>query len=356
MRLTAFFPITLIIIRPAALLLVITATSASAQLIVGTTTTTTSNGAAFYIDVQTLQATTLWNSAAQKKVNGLASDPATGRLYCNDAARLSFWNYGAVGTVPTLIAGMYRTNDNIAFTATGVDGLAWARGALYGATTFGSTTYKRGIYRIATSSDGAATPHCVMTPLWLDPTGVGTSSGTISLGGLEFNPDNNLFYLTNAANTADYTPGVYTLDAFGPGTLTKIFDFPAGVTRIDGLALGGGKLWLTYQDNIGAAIRIYPYDLATQTFDTPLQLPLTDATQRASGACWAPGALNAFVPRCSIADVNADGAVDGSDFIAFINSFSTGSVALDPVADVVPDSIIDGNDFIAFINAFAAGC
>ncbi len=332
------------------------AATASAQLIVGTTTPTTSNGAAFYIDAQTLQVTTLWNSAAQKKVNGLAADPATGRIYSNDAARLSFWNYGAVGTVPTLIAGMYRTNDNVAFTATGVDGLAWAHGALYGATTFGSTTYKRGIYRIETTSDGAATPHCIMTPLWLDPTGVGTSSGTISLGGLEFNPANNLFYLTNAANTADYTPGVYTLDAFGTGTLTKILDFPAGGTRIDGLALGGGKLWLTYQDNVGSAIRIYPYDLATQTFDTPIAVTLADGTQRASGACWAPGALSVFVPPCSIADVNADGTVDGSDFIAFINSFSTGNVAIDPLADVVPDRIIDGNDFIAFINAFAAGC
>jgi hypothetical protein len=67
---------------------------------------------------------------------------------------------------------------------------------------------------------------------------------------------------------------------------------------------------------------------------------------------------------CSVADIagggatgqSPDGIVDGSDYIAFINSFSTGDVALDPLADVVPDGIIDGNDFIAFINAFAAGC
>jgi hypothetical protein len=268
---------------------------ANAQLVFGTTTPTTTNGACFYLDVTTNQVTTLWNSAANKKVNGLAADPVSHRLYCNDAARLNYWDYGAIGTAPTFIAGMYRTNDNVSFTATGVDGLAFANGNLYGATNFGSTTFKRGIYQIATTSDGAPTPHCVMTPLWLDPTGVGTSSGTISLGGLEFNPANNLFYLTNSADTTStggtYTPGVFTVDAFGSGTLTKLTDFPVGHTRIDGLALGGGKVWMTEQDPANSRVNIFPYDLATNTYGTTLFLPLTDATARASGAAWAPGAI-----------------------------------------------------------------
>ncbi len=59
-----------------------------------------------------------------------------------------------------------------------------------------------------------------------------------------------------------------------------------------------------------------------------------------------------------------DGNVDGSDFIAFINSFGIGDATIDPAADVAgggdngdqPDGTIDGSDFIAFINAFAAGC
>jgi len=76
--------------------------------------------------------------------------------------------------------------------------------------------------------------------------------------------------------------------------------------------------------------------------------------------------------RCSPADVaggepdglGPDGTIDGSDFIAFINSFSIGDAAVDALADVAgdgptgeqPDGTIDGSDFIAFINAFAAGC
>ena len=78
---------------------------------------------------------------------------------------------------------------------------------------------------------------------------------------------------------------------------------------------------------------------------------------------------------CSIADVAGtggsggsvrcgDGTVDGSDFIAFINSFAVGDAAVDAAADVagggadglLPDGTIDGADFIAFINAFAVGC
>jgi uncharacterized membrane protein len=59
-----------------------------------------------------------------------------------------------------------------------------------------------------------------------------------------------------------------------------------------------------------------------------------------------------------------DGTVDGSDFIAFINSFGIGDASVDPLADIAgggdnsdqPDGTIDGSDFIAFINAFGSGC
>lgn len=80
----------------------------------------------------------------------------------------------------------------------------------------------------------------------------------------------------------------------------------------------------------------------------------------------------AAVESCSLADIVAttsgpvtcgDGTIDGSDFIAFINSFSIGDPSIDPLADIVDgggtppgDGTIDGSDFIAFINAFAAGC
>ena len=278
-----------------ALLSIITANRADAQLVFGTTSTTTTNPAAVYLDVNTGTATTLWNSAANKKVNGAAADLVSRRLYTNDAARLNFWDFGNLGTAPTFIAGLYRTQDNVTFTATGVDSLAWANGKLYGGTSFQSTVFKRGIYQIATTSDGAATPHCVMTPLWLDPTGVGTTSGTLVLDGLDFNPADNKFYATQTADTTasggTFTRGLYSIDAFGTGALTKIADFPAGATGVDGLAIGGGKFWLTDQVAADNEVYIYPYDPATSTYGTTISFPLTDATSRATGATWAPGAL-----------------------------------------------------------------
>ena len=70
-----------------------------------------------------------------------------------------------------------------------------------------------------------------------------------------------------------------------------------------------------------------------------------------------------LLPAC-LADVNGDRVVDGSDFIAFINSFSVGDPAVDVLADIAgtgaagnqPDGAVDGSDFVAFINAFSAGC
>jgi hypothetical protein len=274
-------------------------TDANGQLVFGSTTTSTSNPCAMYLDVSNNQVTTLWNSAANKKVNGFAADVANGRLYSNDAARLNFWNYGSIGTAPTFIAGMYRTTDNVTFTATGVDGLAFANGQLYGATSFASTTFKRGIYQVATTSDGMATPHCVMTPLWLDQTGT-----SIVLSGLEFNPANNLFYVTSTNDVSgaggNFARGLYSIDAFGNGAITKVADFPAGRTGIDGLAIGGGKYWLTEQEPANSRIDIYPYDPGTQTYGATIFVPLTDATQRATGAAWAPGALIAVPEPASV--------------------------------------------------------
>ncbi len=270
--------------------------SASAQLVFGTTSTNTSNPAAVYLNVNTGVTVNLWNSASNKKVNGLASDTSIGRLYANDAARLNYWDYGNLGTAPTLIAGMYRTNDNITFTATGVDGMAWANGKLYGSTSFGSTVYDRGIYQISTVNDGAG--HCVMTPLWLDPTGVGSSSGTIQFGGIDYNPADNKFWVTNGTDTTGsggtYTRGIFTVDAFGGGALTKIADFPAGHLQIDGLAIGGGHAWVTEQAPSSSTVNIFGYNLATGVYDKSFTFALTDATQRASGATWAPGAYAPF--------------------------------------------------------------
>lgn len=287
----------------AALVLLISSyQTASAQLVFGSTTPTTTNPAAIYLDVTTGQTTTLWNSVANKKVNGLAADEIGGRLYANDAARLNYWNYGSIGTAPTFIAGLYRSNGTTT-SATGFDGLAWANGGLYGSTSFASTTFKRGIYSIPLTPNSSN--QLITTAVWTDP----DPTGTLALGGLDFNPVDNLFYATQTADSTGaggfLTPGLFTIDVFGNGAFTKIADLPAGATRADGVAVGGGKVWITQQTGSLNQISIYPFDLTTKTYGTTITFNLPDGTNRATGATWAPGALFAVPEPSSLALIGA---------------------------------------------------
>ncbi len=134
----------------------------------------------------------------------------------------------------------------------------------------------------------------ITTQVWSDP----DPTGTLVLGGLDFNPADNLFYATQTTDSTGgggiLIPGLYTIDVFGTGAFTRIADLPAGATRADGLAVGGGKLWITQQNSALNQISIYPFDLATMSYGTTINVPLTDGTNRATGATWAPGALPAM--------------------------------------------------------------
>lgn len=274
--------------------------SASAQLVFGTTTPTAGNPAAIHLDVTTGQTTTLWGPTGNKKVNGLAADPVGQKLYANDAARLNVWNYGSVGTSPTFIAGMYRTNGTTT-SATGFSGLAWANGKLYGSTSFASSVFTRGIYEIPLVPNGSN--QLITTQVWAEP----VNSGSLQLEGLEFNAANGLFYGVQAAegtfNGVTLTRGLFTIDVFGTGAMTKIANFPAGQTRIDGLAIGGGKAWLTQQTGASNIVEIFPYDLTTGTYGTTISFALTDGTNRATGATWAPGVVPEPVSMTGLAAV-----------------------------------------------------
>jgi hypothetical protein len=232
----------------------------------------------------------LWTQTSTTNVNGLAGDDLNGKLYSNDAARLNVWNYGAVGTTPTFIAGTYRT-DGTTFVASGCDSLAWANGKLYGAISSAATSINqfRGIYEINTVPDGAATPHCIMTPVYQN------SFGTMNLGGLDFDTTLGKFICTSTVDaTSNGGPGIgiYAIDALGNDSVTKIADFPANEQDWDGLAIGGGKYWLTdFQVGTPSVIKILPYDPVAGTYGTMTTVQLTDGTNRATGATWAPNAI-----------------------------------------------------------------
>ena len=148
---------------------------------------------------------------------------------------------------------------------------------------------------------------------------------------------------------------------------------------------GAGTAWVDLAEGENAAPGGAAVISASNVHTSTLGIrPLTASTNltrafrcMVSSACGniisSPASLTVEPCRgCSPADIagghppgpNYDGIVDGSDFIAFFNSFSTGDPTLDRLADIAgagpdndqPDGTIDGTDFIAFMNAFAAGC
>ncbi len=95
---------------------------------------------------------------------------------------------------------------------------------------------------------------------------------------------------------------------------------------------------------------------------------VTDGFEFLLGGCMIGGNVNpADIVGGGFNGLVPDGIVDGNDYVAFINSFTTGDPSLDPLADISggnapnridggPDGIIDGSDFITFINNFSVGC
>ncbi|HED54631.1 MAG TPA: hypothetical protein ENJ00_10590 [Phycisphaerales bacterium] len=79
-----------------------------------------------------------------------------------------------------------------------------------------------------------------------------------------------------------------------------------------------------------------------------------DATTSQPLAGWGDAMLTLewFVPNDCLADVNADGNLDATDFTAWIAAFN----ANDPKADQNQDGSIDPSDFTAWIANFNAGC
>jgi hypothetical protein len=74
--------------------------------------------------------------------------------------------------------------------------------------------------------------------------------------------------------------------------------------------------------------------------------PMTGGSFSLSGGFW-PGAG----PTCR-PDINGDGQVNVSDFLAFLSLYSAGSTR----ADFNADGQVNVQDFLAFLAAYSAGC
>jgi hypothetical protein len=279
------------------------AAAANAQLVFGTTEYTSSapaNSGAFYLDLSTGVAKQLWTGAGNHKVIGLAADNTGRYLWGTDNARYYKWQFGTVGTQPSTSAGMYRLGSNGTTYATFVGSLAFTKGKVYAYTNYnllGSGPYvEDGIY-------------------WLDPT-IAAGKPNLNLvwrhddlaynfEGFDYNEADGLFYATN--NQTDTSKnGIYTIDAFGTGTVTKIAGYDPFLTSPDGLAVGGGHIWLTGKQSGETQLKIAGYNIATGQYDQAFAMDGFSSTGKFSGATWAP---NAAVPEPASLIVLGLGAV-----------------------------------------------
>ncbi|MEO1008257.1 MAG: GC-type dockerin domain-anchored protein [Planctomycetota bacterium] len=224
-----------------------------------------------------------------------------------------------------------------------IDGLAYdpAADVLYGTRTLASAGEAEGLFTIDLDTG--------VVSLVLDYADGGS---LLTIGGIDFNPDDGLIYLADD----DATGGrfLYAFDPGDPGSgLVEVAALPPAVTDVDGLAVGGGVVLLLTDNADANGGEHYLYDLATGAFSTqpsPYPAPAGSpiAPNPTGGAGYVPGLLGDACP----ADFDGDGELTLFDFLAFQNAFDLGEAS----ADFDGDGELTLFDFLAFQNAFAAGC
>ncbi len=180
------------------------------------------------------------------------------------------------------------------------------------------------------------------------------------ISAMAFNARGELFVLDTTYPGITGPARLYKLDpSTAIATLVQQWNTTVTMGTCAGMAFAPDGTLLIADGDFGSSNRLYRFD-----FNLGDLVPIgpTTASGNAGGTSttWTGLAGLVFLPAdpapACLADVVPDGIVDGTDFVAFVNSFGVGDIGLDAAADVNLDGTIDGDDFIAFINAFTAGC
>lgn len=199
-------------------------------------------------------------------IRALAADDANRRFYFSTGSSLYRMSYDPPNT-PELVG----TFSGAVTAISGGLGFVPAEGLLYACTTSNSNLI-------------SVDPATAVTTLVRD-------LGGGDWGGLDFNSADNKLYLTNdSTSTANGLTGrgVYTIEPpYVSGTFVELVDYPGSETDLDGLAVGGGKVFLSrdLDNNL-----LYEYDLTTGLYTGPITRPGGSTTSEVfCGATYAPG-------------------------------------------------------------------
>lgn len=225
------------------------------ELFVGTGDFTpgVSDNDAFIIDVPGGAAT----SVAQINVWGAASNGSTVFLSSIDGASGSsvadnLWAYNVASGGLTELG----TVTGVGGAAIRLDGLAYSGGTLYGWN------------ELASQSDVAVGLYSIDLAT-LEATAAFIPSVGTNIGGIDADPSTGLIY-----GVDDGLRQIVQLD-LATQSVVSIADYSGNETDIDGLAAGGGNLYLVADDPTPGFIEVF--NLATGTFTGTIQSPLANA-------------------------------------------------------------------------------
>jgi len=262
-------------------------------LIVGTATAVNGLPSTYQVNTTTGEVDFLWKYSSANnnfaKANGLAADDTNGFLWSANGARLNKWTYGNLGNVPTAYSAIVRTN-GAGVSATGVDDLTLGpAGKLYG--TPSSTSIPRGIFEVSPVNGSGQS---LLVQLWQSgPVG----DTTYNLKAMGYNATNAMFYGIQQPVTSDVNPvarGIYQIDPAVNNTATFLAPLPVNPattptqrTEIDGVTVGGGKVWLMEKDRNSQNIYIYAWDLTSHTYDANIiNIPYADSASLQGAITW----------------------------------------------------------------------
>lgn len=227
---------------------------------------------------------------------GLAADEGGQRLFAitTNGTRSDLYSIDYATRTPTFLAALTRPASS---TGIVLDGLAFdtRRGVLYGTRTLGGTGQNEGLYTIDIST-GATSLAFEYEP---------TTGSTFTIGGLDYDALTDRLYLSDDDDTGGRN--LYSMDPTSLASgLLLLTAYPAGVTDIDGIGAGNGKLYLLSDsqdtpstaaiEGNGGLHRVY--NVLTGQWETPLVSPYPQRTTTnaalglidpTGGGAWAPG-------------------------------------------------------------------
>jgi hypothetical protein len=165
----------------------------------------------------------------------------------------------------------------------GITGLAYdtTRNILYGTNAFGD----EGFYTIDLTT---AEPTFL-----LNYEDLATGTSTFQIDGIDYDPSSDTIFF--ADDDATGGRGLYSAPGSDPTNITFLAAYPDGVTDVDGLGAGDGRVYLLSDSPEGNGGNHFVYDVASDTFSVYAESPY-DARPLSSLGLVNPSGGGAFAP------------------------------------------------------------